>query len=285
MNYNGGNGSFQAFISNGDSGYNLKITKANDQIEFLVDGWNAGTLTAPFPKEKIGIWIYLAGTYENGKYTLYANGEKLGEKTITKGATGLMNADRTPSPELYEVKKVHQEVSFYDDGEAKDGKVRIVIEFFVDGWNAGTLTAPFPTEKIGTWIYLAGTSENGKYTLYADGEKLGEKTITKGATVDTEPYKIGFGEDPEFAYLAGTSENGKYTLYADGEKLGEKTITKGATVDTEPYKIGFGEDPEFAGRRFNGLIDGVRVLNIANADPNYQPKDSEVVYAMDFKDD
>ena len=39
------------------------------------------------------------------------------------------------------------------------------------------------------------------------------------------------------------------------------------------------------GRRFNGLIDGVRVLNIANADPNYQPKDSEIVYAMDFKDD
>ena len=37
--------------------------------------------------------------------------------------------DRTPSPELYEVKKVHQEVSFYDDGEAKYGKVRIVNEF------------------------------------------------------------------------------------------------------------------------------------------------------------
>lgn len=143
VKYNGGNGSDQAIISKGDSGYNLKITKANDQIEFFVDGWNAGTLTAPFPKEKIGKWIYLAGTYENGKYT----------------------------------------------------------------------------------------------------------------------------------------------LYADGEKLGEKTITKGATVDTEPYKIGIGEEPEYAGRRFNGLIDGVRVLNIANADPNYQPKDSEIVYAMDFKDD
>ncbi len=40
-----------------------------------------------------------------------------------------MNADRTPSDELYEVKKVHQEVSFYDDGQAKDGTVRIVNEF------------------------------------------------------------------------------------------------------------------------------------------------------------
>ena len=42
---------------------------------------------------------------------------------------GLVNADRTPSAELAEVKKVHQEVSFYDDGEAKNGQVRIVNEF------------------------------------------------------------------------------------------------------------------------------------------------------------
>ena len=55
-----------------------------------------------------------------------------GEKKVTDNdfcANGLMNADRTPSDELYEVKKVHQEVSFYDDGQAKDGTVRIVNEF------------------------------------------------------------------------------------------------------------------------------------------------------------
>lgn len=44
-------------------------------------------------------------------------------------ANGLVNADRTPSPELYEVKKVHQEVSFYDDGAAANGQVRVVNEF------------------------------------------------------------------------------------------------------------------------------------------------------------
>ena len=112
------------------------------------------------------------------------------------------------------------------------------IEFFVDGWSAGTLTAPFPKDKIGKWTYVAGTYENGKYTLYVDGTKIGEKNVTKGEKVDTEPFKIGIGEDPEYS-----------------------------------------------GRQFNGLIDGVRVLNVANPNPDYQPKDGEVVYSMDFKDD
>ena len=230
VKYNGANGSDQAIISKGDSGYNLKIIRADDKIEFFVDGWGAGTLTVPFPEDKIGKWTYLAGTYENGKYTLYADGEKIGERTISKGATvdskeltigigedpeyrgrqfnglidgvrvlnvanpnpdyqpkdsevvytmdftddqiiaeatnyleeseyfgyggdwgekvtdhdfccnGLMNADRTPSPELYEVKKVHQEVSFYDDGEAKNGKVRIVNEFYNTNLNNYDIT-------------------------------------------------------------------------------------------------------------------------------------------------
>ena len=143
VKYNGGTGSDQAIIAKGDSGYNLKITRADDKIEFFVDGWSAGTLTAPFPKDKIGKWTYVAGTYENGKYT----------------------------------------------------------------------------------------------------------------------------------------------LYVDGTKIGEKDVTKGEKVDTEPFKIGIGEDPEYSGRQFNGLIDGVRVLNVANPNPDYQPKDSEVVYSMDFKDD
>lgn len=216
-------GSDQAIISKGDNGYNLKISKTNNKIEFFVDGWSNGTLTVDFPKEKIGKWTNIVGTYANGKYSLYIDGEKVGEKNISKNApidsasynigigddpqfngrtfnglidsvmvlkkaltideiknnykipqeyivysmdfnenevrkettnypegdyffgyggdwgekvsdndfcgNGLMNADRTPSAELYEVKKVHQEVSFYDDGQAKDGKVRIVNEF------------------------------------------------------------------------------------------------------------------------------------------------------------
>ena len=42
---------------------------------------------------------------------------------------GVVYADRTPSAKLYEVKKVHQEVSFYDDGKIEDGEVRVVNEF------------------------------------------------------------------------------------------------------------------------------------------------------------
>lgn len=54
------------------------------------------------------------------------------DETVTDNdfcANGLVFADRTPSPELYEVKKVHQEISFYDDGSAANGEVRIVNEF------------------------------------------------------------------------------------------------------------------------------------------------------------
>lgn len=215
-------GSDQAIISKGDNSYNLKITRAN-KIEFFVDGWSSGTLTVDFPADKIGEWTNIAATYANGKYIIYIDGEKVGEKDITKNtpvdatshnigigddpqyngrvfnglidnvkvlnkavtenelkenyevpqenvvysmdfneneireestnypegeyffgyggdwgervtdndfcANGLMNADRTPSAELYEVKKVHQEVSFYDDGQAKAGEVRVVNEF------------------------------------------------------------------------------------------------------------------------------------------------------------
>lgn len=63
--------------------------------------------------------------------TYFGYGGDWGE-TVTDNdfcANGLVFADRTPSPELYEVKKVHQEISFYDDGKAADGEVRVVNEF------------------------------------------------------------------------------------------------------------------------------------------------------------
>lgn len=55
-------------------------------------------------------------------------------------ANGLLFADRTPSPELYEVKKVHQEISFYDDGRAADGEIRIVNEFLNTNLNQYDIT-------------------------------------------------------------------------------------------------------------------------------------------------
>ena len=67
--------------------------------------------------------------YPEGTYFAYGGdwGETVNDNDFC--ANGILNADRTPSAELYEVKKVHQEVSFYDDGEAATGKVRIVNEF------------------------------------------------------------------------------------------------------------------------------------------------------------
>ena len=67
--------------------------------------------------------------YPEGTYFAYGGdwGETVNDNSFC--ANGILNADRTPSAELYEVKKVHQEVSFYDDGEAATGKVRIVNEF------------------------------------------------------------------------------------------------------------------------------------------------------------
>ena len=67
--------------------------------------------------------------YPEGTYFAYGGdwGETVNDNDFC--ANGILNADRTPSAELYEVKKVHQEVSFYDDGEAANGKVRVVNEF------------------------------------------------------------------------------------------------------------------------------------------------------------
>lgn len=68
---------------------------------------------------------------EKSSETYFGYGGDWGE-TVTDNdfcANGIVFADRTPSPELYEVKKVHQEISFYDDGKAAEGQVRIVNEF------------------------------------------------------------------------------------------------------------------------------------------------------------
>ena len=218
----------QTFIGRSDSGYNIKIN-SNGVLEFFVDGWTAGVLTAEIPEDFTdGQWHRLTGTFEGRTYTLYYDGKQIatgsrssdvdicdsssnttdigiGTDPVYSGRTfngaidraaiikgvlteeqiaqtadslesvqddivyaidfeegtaeeevtsydadsyfgyggdwgetvtdndfcgnGLVNADRTPSSDLYEVKKVHQEVSFYDDGNAANGEVRIVNEF------------------------------------------------------------------------------------------------------------------------------------------------------------
>lgn len=219
----------QTFISRGDDeGYNLQFN-AQGKLEFYVDGWGQGALTANVPESFTdGNWHRVTGTVSGRVYKLFYDGKEIAagnrnaesaaydttsntrnivigtnathtgrvfngmidRAAVIKGAlteedlaatadsldsvkdnvvysidfaegiaeekvieydadtyygyggdwdetvhdndfcaNGIVNADRTPSPELYEVKKVHQEISFYDDGEAANGKVRIVNEF------------------------------------------------------------------------------------------------------------------------------------------------------------
>lgn len=75
-------------------------------------------------------WMDQALIGQDGDTEYFAYGGDWGE-TVTDSdfcANGMVNADRTPSPELYEAKKVLQEVSFYDEDIA-NGKVRITNEF------------------------------------------------------------------------------------------------------------------------------------------------------------
>ncbi|GAA0084811.1 hypothetical protein UT300007_12500 [Clostridium sp. CTA-7] len=276
-------GSDQAIISKGDSGYNLKVSKSGNKIEFFVDGWSAGTLTVDFPKENIGKWTNIVGTYANGKYSIYIDGKKAGEKNISKQnpvdsksynigigddpeyngrvfnglidsvqvlnkaltekeisenykapkenivysmsfadnevrkestnypegeyffgyggdwgekvtdndfcGNGLMNADRTPSAELYEVKKVHQEVSFYDDGEAKNGKVRIVNEFLNSNLNEYDVNWNLLTDN---GIEAEGKLSEEEKNILAGEEKTIQLKLPEIKVIEGSDYTLEF---------------------------------------------------------------------------------------------
>ena len=53
---------------------------------------------------------------------------------------GIIPGDRSYSPKLADVKKVHQEISFYNDGNAVNGEVRVVNEFVSRNLNEFDIT-------------------------------------------------------------------------------------------------------------------------------------------------
>lgn len=75
-------------------------------------------------------WMDQALINKDGSVEYFAYGGDWGETVTDQDfcANGMVNADRTPSPELYEAQKVLQEISFYDE-DISNGKVRIVNEF------------------------------------------------------------------------------------------------------------------------------------------------------------
>ena len=73
------------------------------------------------------------------------------------------------------------------------------IEFFVNGWSAGTLTMAIPSDFTdGNWKHLTATcDENGNYKLYYNGELKAELANKASVPFDTNSLSIGVGYDPE----------------------------------------------------------------------------------------
>ena len=108
----------------------IKGVMTEEQIQNTNDNLDAVKDNVAYSIDFGSASIKSEGTnYKDSTYFAYGGdwGETVNDNDFC--ANGILNADRTPSAELYEVKKVHQEVSFYDDGEATNGKVRVVNEF------------------------------------------------------------------------------------------------------------------------------------------------------------
>lgn len=108
----------------------IKGVMTEDQIKNTNDNLDAVKDNVAYSIDFGSASIKSEGTnYQDDTYFAYGGdwGETVNDNDFC--ANGILNADRTPSAELYEVKKVHQEISFYDDGEAANGKVRVVNEF------------------------------------------------------------------------------------------------------------------------------------------------------------
>ena len=86
-------------------------------------------------------------------------------------ANGIIYADRTASPKLVEVRKVQQQVNFYDDGNAASGEVRIVNEFENTNLNAYEVNWKLTKDTVET-IASGTLSEED-----ADIAPLSEKTV------------------------------------------------------------------------------------------------------------
>ncbi len=94
------------------------------------------------------------------------------------------------------------------------------LEFFVNGWTAGTLTTALPSDfSDGNWKHLTATCDvDGNYKLYYNGELIAELANKATAPFDTNSLSIGVGYDPE---NSGRSWNGAI----DSVKVLNKALT------------------------------------------------------------
>ena len=171
---------------------------------------------------------------------------------------GVVNADRTASPKLYEVKKVHQEVSFYDDGNVENGDVHIVNEFLNTNlenyditWelkedttllNSGKLdlhTAPQTEETvhIDLGIDPDAVKESSDYFL-TFSVKLKEDTAwaEAGHEVAYEQFQLEF--DPAVkAEVLSVSKMNPFTSVEGLEDDADTLVATGATDQGENFSI------------------------------------------------
>ena len=112
-------------------------------------------------------------------------------------ADAIVFADRTPTAKLDEVKKVHQQVNFYDDGEASQGMVRVVNEFENTGLNQFDIT----------WKLTEDTKVLKEGTLNLSAAPLSEETIPldlpevipKAGSVYLLEFSVQYKDDNSFS--------------------------------------------------------------------------------------
>lgn len=136
---------------------------------------------------------------------------------------GIINADRSDTAKLAEVKKVLQEVNFYNDGEILDGKVRVVNEFHATNLDQYAIT----------WTLKKDATVLAEGDCSTDLAPLSEKTIQLdlpdlGDVRDGDDYYLEFDvttkQDTEWA-KAG------HVIASEQLKLSPETTVERAKID------------------------------------------------------
>lgn len=92
----------------------------------------------------------------------------------------------------------------------------------------------------------------------------GKLSLVMGASSEwNEVLSASIMNTKQWHHVAGVIDNGSLYLYVDGQQVANGTYAGNATTCELPFTIG--ESSGFPGRVFNGIIDEVRVWNIARS--------------------
>ena len=129
---------------------------------------------------------------------------------------GLIPADRSYSAKLAEAKKVHQEISFYDDGKAEQGQFRIVNEFPCTNLN----------EYAFAWTLKQNDKEIANGTFDVELAAASSKTITLS----------------DFPEIGEINEGDEYFLVFEAtQKYDRNYASAGHVVAIEQFQLDFKE--------------------------------------------